>query len=109
MQHRTDLQFRYECPETEALWRVSCQIEMQNDDTNNPTLGVTLYEVTDPNGNTFDIYAAGNYPFRLLLEAAALEEFWSRAERACQKTQHSPTLPASAKDQFFQLRETEQF
>jgi len=86
--HRTDLSFRYECPETEAIWRVLCQIEMQNDDTNNPALGVTLCEVSFPDGSLMGIYLPVYKTFRQTLEAAALEEFWSRAEKACQKSQH---------------------
>lgn len=92
MQHRTDLQFRYEDPEndgiTDATWRVSCQIEVQDDDPNNFTLGVLLYEVVSPVGLTVDIYNPRFPDFRKILETAALEEFWSRAEKACQKSQH---------------------
>jgi hypothetical protein len=88
-EYLTDLSFRYECPETESLWRVSCQIEMREDDENPNqfSLSVTLCEVTDPNGNTVDIYHANNYPFRLILESEAVAEFWSRAEKISQKSQ----------------------
>jgi len=88
--HTPDLSFRYECPETEAIWRVTCQIEMQEDDdsTNNFCLGVTLCEVTRPSGTVVDIYSREEFILRNTLEAAALEEFWSRAEKACQKSQH---------------------